>query len=104
METTKKCSKCGRELPIEQFSLRSKATGQLQCWCKDCMNEAARKRHGSTRLGTLSDATLVEELKRRGKNICLDMTPRSAMEYLASMGYKGKLTFTRVETIDITNF
>ena len=33
-----------------------------------------------------------------------DYTPRELMEELARRGYEGKLTYTHVETIDITNF
>lgn len=33
-----------------------------------------------------------------------DFTPRELMEELAARGYKGTLTFTVVQTIDITDF
>lgn len=36
-ETLKKCTKCGRELPITEF-YKNKATNDGYCyWCKDCM-------------------------------------------------------------------
>ena len=101
--TTKKCTKCGRELPIEQFSINNKHKDGRQSWCKDCMNAAARAPRAA-KLGKFSDSALIDELRRRGKNVCSDLTPRSAMEFLAARGYKGKLEFVRTEIIDITNF
>ena len=33
---TKRCNKCGRELPIDSFSKNNKAKDGLYCWCKAC--------------------------------------------------------------------
>lgn len=33
---TKICSKCGRELPIDQFNWRNKAKGTRRADCKEC--------------------------------------------------------------------
>ena len=35
---TKKCSQCGRELPIDQFYWRDKKAGRRRSECKDCHN------------------------------------------------------------------
>ena len=35
---TKKCSKCGRELSIDDFYKDNRAKDGLQCWCKGCYN------------------------------------------------------------------
>jgi len=48
MENTKKCTKCGRELPLDQFNKRNLGNGKLgqQYRCKDCssaMNSEWRK-------------------------------------------------------------
>lgn len=34
---TKVCNKCGRELPIEQFSSCKRNPDGLQYYCKDCV-------------------------------------------------------------------
>lgn len=34
----KKCTKCGRELPIDQFYWRDKKAGKRRSECKDCHN------------------------------------------------------------------
>lgn len=39
---TKVCTKCGKELPIEQFNRRSRSVDGFQLWCKSCHNEALR--------------------------------------------------------------
>ena len=44
---TKKCSKCGRELPISEFSKCNNAKDGLYSWCKQCYNgyKQANKEH-----------------------------------------------------------
>lgn len=39
---TKKCPKCGRELPVTEFYKRSDAPDGLQGWCKKCQCETAK--------------------------------------------------------------
>lgn len=41
--TTKKCCKCGRELPIGEFHKSSRNKDGLMPFCKDCHRESARK-------------------------------------------------------------
>lgn len=36
MSDVKRCSHCGRVLPVSSFSRSSKNKDGLQCWCKDC--------------------------------------------------------------------
>lgn len=40
---TKICSKCGRQLPIEDFYWRNKAKGQRRSECKECHNSYVKK-------------------------------------------------------------
>ena len=40
----KKCTKCGRELPIEMFGRGNGPDGR-RSQCKDCTNKAAREYH-----------------------------------------------------------
>ena len=35
----KRCSKCGRELPISEFAKYKNAKDGLQCWCRGCSNK-----------------------------------------------------------------
>lgn len=42
---TKKCTRCGRELPVTEFNKRNNAPDGLQCWCKECQREALRQKN-----------------------------------------------------------
>lgn len=43
MENTKRCSKCGRELPLEYFSKDKSKKDGLCCWCKECQKQRKSK-------------------------------------------------------------
>ena len=86
---TKICNTCGRELPIENFR-KTRWGGQANV-CKECM---CNKRV----------ATHKKNKEQQHKLALADYTPRQLMEELARRGYEGKLTYTKIETIDITNF
>lgn len=89
METNKvkRCYKCGRVLPIEQFYKNRSMPDGLQTACKDCIKERDKERQNRRK------ATKIEKF-----------TSRELMEELARRGYRGKLEFIEVHTIDITNF
>lgn len=42
---TKICSKCGRELPIDQFNFRNKAKGTRRAECKECHTAFMRQKY-----------------------------------------------------------
>lgn len=41
---TKICSKCGKELPVSEFSKNSKTKDGLQCQCKSCQKAAHKEK------------------------------------------------------------
>lgn len=47
-KATKVCTKCGRELPVDQFSRRKTSPDGLQQWCKAC-HRIANKQANSRR-------------------------------------------------------
>ena len=44
MEQLKKCSKCGRELPVSEFWKNASTEDGLQTYCKECGNVYAKNR------------------------------------------------------------
>ncbi len=42
-KTTKVCTKCHRELPLERFGQNHRSSDGLKVYCKDCENENCRK-------------------------------------------------------------
>lgn len=67
---TKKCSKCGRELPLSEFYLKRGASDGLQAWCKECQKERVRNYHinkyCNPDLAQFTPRQLIEELRLRG--------------------------------------
>ena len=65
---TKRCSKCGRILPVSAFSKQSDSKDGLQCYCRECFAEVAqeRRRYRETALAHYSTDELRRELRRRG--------------------------------------
>lgn len=93
---TKKCTCCGKELPIEEFA---KTGFGVLTICKPCMvlkRAAGHKRN-------LVAKKLQEELSVARTARLSEFTPRELMEELSRRGYNGKLTYTEVHEIDIQN-
>lgn len=84
---TKKCLKCGRELPVTEFYKKSNAPDGLQYRCKECCREASRQRNKRESGGAIS-----EELKM--------YTSRQLMEELAKRGYRGELEYVKKISIN----
>lgn len=84
---TKKCLKCGRELPASEFYVKKGAADGLQAWCKKCQKTANYKRFAS-------------KAHYKGCNPELGrFTPRQLIEELRARGYTGELKY--VQTIKI---
>lgn len=65
---TKRCPKCGRELPASEFYARKHAPDGLQTWCKKCQKERGRttNNHCNPDLAQFTPRQLIEELRHRG--------------------------------------
>ena len=75
MEKLKKCSKCGRELPVSEFWKNASTEDGLQTYCKECGNVYAetieiggnlKKIYSNLELAKFSPRELIAELKARG--------------------------------------
>ncbi len=49
---TKKCSECGRELPISEFNKKRRSRDGLQDRCRECFSRYNKERYASTRENT----------------------------------------------------
>lgn len=92
MSDVKRCSHCGRVLPVGSFYRSSRNTDGYQCWCKDCQracNRSSSRRAGGSRstssVSSLSgDALgLLSKSDMRAQNIkfcvrCQTVKPLSA--------------------------
>lgn len=84
-ETTKICSGCNRELPLESFGRMASAPDGLSYRCKECVNAAKREYHHSRK-----------KLRRVFTNPDLaNFTPRQLIDELKARGYSGELKITQ---------
>lgn len=60
--TTKRCTKCGEEKPLEQFPPAAGKRDGLSSWCRQCTNDQRRQRYQS-------DSTYKEQVKNRSREI-----------------------------------
>lgn len=79
---TKKCSRCGRILPVEQFYKKIASVDGLQGYCKECANSYPRKAKGEG--AKMKKVFSSPELAK--------FTPRQLIDELKMRGYRGTLT------------
>ena len=103
MNTTKICSKCRRELPIENF-----ANGGKQYYCRECMNAYMRDRHKAKRGGQVEEKkpdTKNHEAEEKMHKVythkdLAKFQPRELMLELKARGYEGELVFREYKVIE----
>lgn len=91
------CATCGRELPVTMFARNHYGVAKS---CKECNG----KKIADGKAYKNKVAHLQAELETARWTRLADFSPRELMEELARRGYRGKLTYTRVEEINIENF
>lgn len=105
---TKKCYKCGRELPLSEFSKNSAAKDGYDYYCRSCksiMSKEVRERRKSNKIkeSGIYPANFFDINTVGGGNPLLaDFTARDLMEELRARGYRGQLEYTskiNLETI-----
>lgn len=95
------CKECGREMTAAG-NFKKTRWGAYATVCNEC----AKKKFSATLAAKkegfkgVADKQVTEARTARLANF----SPRELMQELARRGYEGELTYTRVETIDITNF
>lgn len=103
---TKVCSKCGRELPIENFYTNKSLKGGHDNCCKECKNaysrEWARRRAEKKRTEKIENERIEFEKKYKiytNKDLA-KFTPRELMLELKARGYEGELLFREVKVTE----
>ena len=96
METTevktKRCPKCGRELPVSEFSKRARSTDGLQIYCRECLKRYNNERH---KTGGVTSQNTNKLNKIYFSEKLAGFTPRELIAELRSRGYKGELTYVQ---------
>lgn len=99
--TTKKCSKCGRVLPLSDFNKNKRTADGYQCQCRDCSREywteyyerQKRKKGGVT---VKAQPVVASSSGKPCPNPRLaEFQPRELIDELRARNYKGKLYITR---------
>lgn len=88
-EATKKCTICGKTLPLSAFYLKSGSKDGYQHCCKECHKQQNKKYYKTSK----------EKLRT---SRLADFTPRELMAELRRRGYEGKLYYTEVHTIELS--
>lgn len=105
---TKKCSKCGRKLPLSEFSKNNSTKDGYESYCRGCKNQYVkelRQRHKAeiAQKSGIYPANFFDKNTVGGGNPLLaDFTARDLMEELRARGYRGQLEYTskiNLETI-----
>lgn len=89
--TTKQCTKCGRELPITEFSKNKSRKDGVQVWCRQCTSEYLRKMRLDKSVSAPERGTAASELAK--------YKPVQLIAELRRRGYKGTLTYTMNITV-----
>ena len=88
---TKKCTKCGRELPRSEFWKNPTREDGLQEYCKECGKEYFKKKRSKPSNSSLKKVFTNPELAK--------FTPRHLMDELKARGYTGELQYTQKITL-----
>lgn len=106
---TKKCSKCGRELPKSEFYRNPRTKDGLQSWCRACSNKQSvvshRKKANKVKEQLKKLAAMeakqkpVEQPKHKvyTNPVLAPITPREMMLELKARGYEGELVFKEIK-------
>lgn len=105
MKETKKCTNCGRELPVSEFYKSKVSADGLKYQCKDCCKEYARDYASSRRKAKVEASGVVVPSAPKSKSgvpmskvfmnpELAKFQPRELIAELRARGYSGELSIT----------
>lgn len=68
MDQLRKCTKCGRDLPLECFGKDSQKKDGVRSWCKDCIKQRNQKYYAENSEKVLSQT---KEYRNKNRESCL---------------------------------
>lgn len=105
---TKKCCKCGRELPLSEFSKNNSRKDGYDYYCRSCKSIISKESRERTKSNKIKEsgiypANFFDRNTVGGGNPQLaNFSARELMEELRARGYRGQLEYTskiNLETI-----
>lgn len=94
---SKKCTKCGKVLPLSEFNKNKRTSDGYQCQCRECVAKYNKsyyeKKHGIT-IKPQPAANASHSVPTLNPKLA-DFHPRELIEELRARNYKGKLYITR---------
>ena len=99
---TKVCKKCGKELPVENFSLNRRSPDGRHSECKEC-KRLYMKEYWLRKKSKKKEAERLEFEKKHKVYTNRDLamfTPRELMLELKARGYEGELVFREVKVTE----
>ena len=102
-EMTKKCSKCGRELPVSEFYKNNRTKDGYCYYCKSCHDESVKKSKCLKK--DVTHKTMSEQPKQVHLNKVYSnpelakFQPRELIAELRARGYSGELSIRQVITV-----
>jgi hypothetical protein len=84
-ELTKVCTKCGRELPLSEFTKHKSRSDGLQAWCKSCRSERNKTRDRTTERKNTKKKEVVVKIEPTYPNDPLRVNPEHK-EYISESG------------------
>lgn len=100
---TKKCAKCGRELPISEFYKNNRTKDGYCYYCKSCHDESVKKSRCLKKVD--SHKTISEQPKQVHLNKVYSnpelakFQPRELIAELRARGYSGELSVRQFITV-----
>lgn len=84
----KRCAKCGRELPVENFYKSRRASDGLQSYCKECHASTSTEYQRACRKKEKEATEHTTLLKVYGNPKLAEFTPRELMVELKARGFR----------------